>query len=498
MTNSLERWAVCVIGIAVSGCGGYAPRSYAETSAAPFGEAYYASGESYSAPPENRIEDTAQDNRATLSLDVDTASYTLMRRDLRNGSLPNRDGVRVEEYVNFFDYDDAPPSSNDDAPFAVHLESAPSPFGGEGSRLLRVAVRAREIEQRPSANIVFLVDVSGSMADPNKLPLVRYSLSTLVDALRPDDTIAIVTYAGSDAIVLEPTPVEQRATILEAINVLGAGGSTNGAAGIRTAYDLASQYLREGGINRVILCTDGDFNVGVTGDALISLIEQERERGIALTTLGFGMGNYNDHDMERLADHGNGNYAYIDDRSEALRVLVRDLPGTLQVVAKDVKIQVELDSTVVSRFRLLGYENRVLAHEDFANDRVDAAEIGSGDFVTAFFEYELREGVDPAQSAASLATVRVRYKAPEGEQSIERGYEIAVRDVRPRFEDASTSLRFGAAVAELAEILRFSQHSEGARFADVRNIAQQALGQSPDQREFLELVGRAERLYRAQ
>ncbi len=455
-----------------------------------------AGGEQYSHMPENQFVDASQDAMATLSLDVDTASYTLMRRDLLANRLPAPDSVRVEEWINFFDYADEPASNGDD-PLAVSLESAPSPFG-EGMSLLRVAVRAEEVpqEQRPSANLVFLVDVSGSMADANKLPLVQESLGILLDALRPDDTVAIVVYAGADAVVLEPTPIMERAHVLDAVMSLGAGGSTNGAAGIRTAYDLASQHLRPGGINRVILCTDGDFNVGVTGDELIRLIERQRDRGITLSVLGYGSGNYNDRDMERLADHGNGNYAYIDSRNEALRVLSRDLAGTLQVVAKDVKIQVQFDDAVVHRFRLIGYENRVLAHEDFANDAVDAAEVGSGDFVTAFFEYELDPGVDPSQYDGALAEVRVRWKPADGDTSTERSYSIGVRESRARVEDATPAFRFGAAVAELAEILRGSEHSQGARFDDVIALARSAGYRTDDARELVELAARARNLSR--
>jgi len=253
--------------------------------------------------------------------------------------------------------------------------------------------------------------------------------------------------------------------------------------------------FKRGGINRVILCTDGDFNVGITGDALISLIEQHRERGVTLTTLGFGRGNYNDRDMERLADHGNGNYAYIDNRNEALRVLGRDLGGTLQVIAKDVKVQVEFDSSLVTRFRLIGYENRVLAHQDFENDAVDAAEIGSGQFITAFIEYELRPGATQS-SARDLATVRVRFKAPDGDRSMEVAHAMKLEQVRTSFDSATPVFRFGTAVAEFAEILRRSEHSDGARFADVERIARSAnWSTSSDAGEFLELVDMARNLW---
>ena len=504
----MNEWARSMQWIAIAaaiGCG--SGGSYDASSIAPGGYSYGAeitaeaeaphqAGEQYGGAPENGFVDAAQDALATFSLDVDTASYTIMRRDLARESLPAPEGVRVEEYINFFDFDDAPPEPGDDTPFAVHLEAAPSPFG-QGMHLLRVGVRGEDVDQaqRPPANVVFLVDVSGSMQSADKLGLVKESLRILLDSLRPDDTIGLVVYAGSDAVLLPPTRVAERGRILDAVLGLSAGGSTNGAAGIRTAYDLAAQHFQRGGINRVILCTDGDFNVGVTGDDLIEMIEAQRERGITLSVLGFGSGNLNDRDMERLADRGNGNYAYIDTRNEALRVLARDLAGTLQVIAKDVKVQVAFDREVVRRFRLVGYDNRVLAHRDFDDDTVDAAEVGSGDFVTALLEYELRPGVDAAQLTRPLAEVRLRYKRPDGHESTLRTYAITGSDAAPRFDEATEAFRFATAVAEYAEILRRSQHSEGARFDEVARIASAATGQSADRAELVELVRTASRLW---
>jgi Ca-activated chloride channel family protein len=480
------------LGFAI-GCGSYG--SYG--GAPPRSE--YQSGERYAEIHENGFREASQDSLATFSLDVDTAAYTIMRRDVTGGALPNPDSVRIEEYVNFFDYGDGAPAPDADTPFAVHLESAPHPFEST-LRLLRVGVHGAEIpaSQRPAANLVFLVDVSGSMASDDKLGLVQYSLARLVDSLRDDDHIGIVVYAGTEAILLEPTALRDRGAILQAIMGLGAGGSTNGAAGIRTAYDLAAQHFREGGINRVILCTDGDFNVGATGDELLALIRRQRERGITLTVLGFGRGNINDADMEQLADQGNGSYAYIDGRNEALRVLSRDLAGTLQVIAKDVKVQVAFNPAVVARYRLVGYENRVIADRDFSNDAVDAAEIGSGDFVTAFIEYELVEGVDPAQDARQLAEVRLRYKAPDGDESALRTHAFTLSDGTASFDGASEAFRFGAAVAEYAQILRRNERSHPERIARVRAIAQATTGQSADRNELVELMGRAEQLLRAQ
>lgn len=453
-------------------------------------------GETYADTRENGLMDTRQDAMSTFSLDVDTASYTLARSDLTAGRLPRPEGVRVEEWINFFRYDDPAPTGGG-APFAVRVESAPSYFG-QGRHLLRVAVRAQEIPaaQRPAANLVFLVDVSGSMGEANKLPLVQHALSQLVNSLRPDDTIGIVVYAGRQATLLMPTAVSHRGEVLAAIESLTSGGSTNGEGGIRAAYDLAAQHFRRGGINRVVLCTDGDFNVGLTGDSLIHLIEQYRERDITLTTLGFGRGNYNDRDMERLADHGNGNYAYVDNRNEALRVLARDLSGTLQVVAKDVKVQVEFDPAVVSHFRLIGYDNRVLRHRDFEDDTVDAAEIGSGQFVTALLEYELQPGVDPQQDPRALAEVRVRYKQPTGRRSQLLRQTFHLNEGHAQFGQGSDAFRFCAAVAEFAEIMRHSSHSEGARFEDVRRVVSRThFGQTPDGRELSALLTRAQSIW---
>ena len=431
-------------------------------------------GELYAETPENQFHATAIDSLATFSLDVDTASYTIMRRDIRSERLPVPDGVRIEEYINFFRYptEGAPRSS--EHPFDVQLEGAPS-FFGDGLELLRVGVHGESIPaaQRPPTHLVFLIDVSGSMMSAEKIGLVRYSLTTLVDALRPDDTIGIVVYAGSHGVLLDPTPVAERGRILGIVDSLVAGGSTHGEAGIRAAYDLARSTSEPGGINRVVLCTDGDFNVGVTGDALIDLIEAERRSGVTLTVLGFGRGNINDRDMERMADRGNGSYAYIDSRNEALRVLQRDLAGTLQVVARDVKVQVAFNPDFVSRYRLIGYDNRVLADVDFDDDTVDAAEIGSGQGATVYLEYELRNA-HAVRADTVLAEVRLRYQEPGGSPVREVVHPVAYGDLATDFSSASAPFRFGASVAELAEILRHSQHSTGARFDDVVRIAREA------------------------
>jgi Ca-activated chloride channel family protein len=451
-------------------------------------------GETYENPGTNPFVDPAEDPLATFAIDVDTASYTLMRSDIEAGHLPNQDGVRVEEYINYFDYRDRP-SDDSSTPFAIHTELAPSPFG-EGLHLLRVALKGYEVaaEERKPANLVFLIDVSGSMMSGEKIGLVREGLTRLTDTLHPDDTIGIVTYAGADTIALEPTPVRDRATIAEAIMALDAGGSTNGEAGIRTAYRLAEQALRPGGINRVLLCSDGDFNVGVTGDPLIALIDQFRERSISLSVFGFGRGNYNDAQMEQLADHGNGNYAFIDSVREVQRVMVDTLGSTLQTIAKDVKIQVEVDPALVARYRLIGYENRALADEDFRDDQVDAGEIGAGHTVTAFIELELKPEATDADEALALARVRVRHKHPDAtaeDAATETARTVHLSD-RLDLADASDAFRFGAAVAEFAEILRASPHSEGRAFEAVAALAQRAVFPgNPYMAEFIVLVQRA-------
>ncbi|MEM9068927.1 MAG: von Willebrand factor type A domain-containing protein [Myxococcota bacterium] len=482
----------CVLAL-LGACGanqhsGGADYGYAEAAAEPS----YAGGERYSHTEESPVVDTRQDRLATFSLDVDTASYTIMRRDITSGRLPSPQSVRAEEYINFFNFDDPGPDPQSEVPFAVHLEAAPSPFG-QGKHLLRVGVRARDVEAqaRPQTNLVFLVDVSGSMASSEKLGLVQYSLQQLAQNLRENDRVAIVTYAGADRVVLPPTEISHRAAVLDGVAGLRAGGGTNGAAGIRTAYDLAAQHLVRGGINRVILCTDGDFNVGLTGEGLIQEVERRREQGITLSVFGFGRGNLNDAFMEQLADRGNGNYGFIDNRREADRALGTDLSATLQVVAKDAKVQVELNDQIVRSHRIIGYDNRILAHEDFANDQVDAAEVGAGDYVTAFLEIELQEGVDLRETTESLVEVRVRYKDADGDQSQLQRYSFSANDATDRFENASRAFRFGAAVVEFAEILAQSGHSEGAEFGRVAEIAGNALGQDETQAEFVELVRRA-------
>jgi len=448
------------------------------------------SDETYGKLVENDWVETATEPVSTFGADVDTGSYSLMRRDVRAGRLPNPDSVRVEEYINYFRYDYAPPQ--DDKPFSVQVDGAPSPFG-QGFHLLRVGLQGEVIDvaQRKPANLVFLVDVSGSMEAPDKLPLVQRLLKSLVSKLTDADTLSIVTYSGNESVLLAPTRVTDKGRINKAIDRLAAGGSTNGEGGIRKAYELAEQVKLQQqveSVNRVILCTDGDFNVGLTGSALISLIEEKREKKITLSTFGFGHGNYNARDMEGLADKGNGNYAYIDGPEEIDRIVQKRLVSTLQVIAKDTKIQLELDPAFVQRYRLVGYENRILNKEDFEDDTKDSGELGAGHSVTAFYEVELTQSAKDGQLAESpLANVKLRWKQPEGDVSTEASIPFPAKSLATSFEAASDDLRFAAATVEFAEILRRSKHSEGARFDDVLAILSGASKQDPDRVQLIEL-----------
>lgn len=414
------------------------------------------------------------DPLATFSIDVDTASYAIARRDLNRAHLPNPAGIRVEEFINVFDYGYASPHDTD-TPFAVHLEAAPSHFG-DGLQLLRVGIQGFEtdIGDRAPANLVFLIDTSGSMSGADKMGLVQYALGTLLSSLGPDDTLSIVTYSGRAETLLPPTHVDDRGAIMEAIDALNARGSTNGADGIRTAYEVAQSAFLEGGTNRVIWCTDGDLNVGMTGDELLEFVEDHGRRGVALTTLGFGRGNLNDRDLERFADHGDGNYHYIDDRNEALRVLGDELMATLEVIARDVKIQVEVNPRIVDSYRIIGYENRDVADADFRDDSVDAGEIGSGHNVTALLELDLNDSAVITRTER-LATVRVRYEMPDEEgEGREIEQLIHTDQLAGRFEDASASLRLAAAVAEFAEVLRRGENATGAEFDEVERVVRGA------------------------
>ncbi|MCH8243579.1 MAG: von Willebrand factor type A domain-containing protein, partial [Planctomycetes bacterium] len=465
--------------------------------------------EQYSAVSTNPFLLATEKPLSTFSIDVDTASYANIRRFLTGGSLPPRDAVRIEEMINYFNYDYPLPTGDD--PFSVTVEVADCPWNAD-HRLARIGIKGWEFEDedRPAANLVFLIDVSGSMQQPNKLPLVKKSLELLVSELADDDQVAMVVYAGASGLVLDSTPCKTRSTIFDALDRLQAGGGTNGAAGIQLAYDVAEENFIEGGINRVILATDGDFNVGVTSrDDLTSLIEEKAKTGVFLSVLGFGMGNLKDATLETLADKGNGNYAYIDTLNEAKKVLIEQMGGTLITIAKDVKIQVEFNPLVVSAYRLIGYENRLLAARDFNDDTKDAGEIGAGHTVTAFYEIA-PVGIEPdlpdvdplkyqefagepseAAETGELMTLKLRYKQPDGDVS--RLMEFSVRDDGASLADSSADFRFASAVASFGMLLRHSPHAGGWTLEAAAELAAESIGEDPAgyRREFLGLIERA-------
>ena len=465
--------------------------------------------EEYNRIVDNPFVSASEDPLATLSIDVDTAAYANVRRFLNQRVLPPRDAVRIEELINYFDYDYAPPSS--EHPLAVHAEIDSAPWRAE-HRLVRVGLKGLDValEERPPTNLVFLIDVSGSMQDANKLPLLKDGMEMLVRGLGENDRVAIVVYAGASGVVLSSTRGDRRGRIIRALDQLRAGGSTNGGAGIQLAYDIAIANFIEGGVNRVILATDGDFNVGVTNNGdLTRLIEEKAETGVFLSVLGFGTGNYNDAGLEALADQGNGNYAYIDTIREARKVLVDEMAGTLITIAKDVKIQIEFNPLEVNAYRLIGYENRVLEDRDFNDDEKDAGEIGSGHTVTALFEVVPTgvdldvPGVDPlkyqvparasaAATSGELMTIKIRYKDPDGDES--KLIETAVLNrVDVRDELASADFRFAVAVAAFGMILRDSPYKGDATFDSVIRMAEASRGSDPQgyRAEFIELVRRA-------
>lgn len=481
--------------------------------------------EAYAFQRDNAYQRVADHPLSTFSIDVDTASYSNVRRFLSQGQRPPADAVRIEELVNYFPYDYTPPAGT--APFAASLEVADAPWA-TGHRLVRIGLKGREVgdAQRPAANLVFLLDVSGSMNQPNKLPLLKQSLRLLVNKLRPDDRVAIAVYAGSSGLVLPSTSAAQQAAIIDALENLRAGGSTNGALGIHLAYDIAKANFIPGGVNRVILATDGDFNVGTTSEGeLVRLIEEKAKSGVFLSVLGFGMGNLKDAMLEALSGKGNGNYAYIDSLAEARKALVEQAGGTLVTIAKDVKIQVEFNPQQVAAYRLIGYENRLLAKEDFNNDKIDAGEIGAGHTVTALYEI-VPVGTEPPVASpavdglkyqtvgqlavrapefpskvrdpksAELLTVKIRYKEPAGDVSSK--LEFPLVDAGARFADASPDFKFATAVAGFGMALRDSPHKGGLTLAQVTEWGRAGLGQDAGgyRAEFLSLVDAAGQLLR--
>jgi len=459
------------------------------------------------------VQRAAEEPVSTFSIDVDTSSYANVRRLLQQGRLPPSDAVRVEELINYFNYDYSGPEAGG-APFSVNFEQAQTPWN-PATRLLQIGIQGYEVPETdiPPANLVFLIDVSGSMNGPDRLPLVINGLKLLANELDEQDRIAIVVYAAQTRVVLESTPGDQTSRIIAALEQLQAGGSTNGGDGIRLAYAQAQQGFIEDGINRVILATDGDFNVGmVNQEALLDLVGRKRESGISLTTLGVGSGNYNDYLMDQLAATGDGNAAYIDTLNEARKVLVEERHSTLMTIASDVKVQIEFNPVVVAEYRLIGYENRLLEREDFNNDAVDAGEIGAGHTVTALYEVALvgsggervdplRYGSQPTNRAADhsdeLAFVRLRFKTPGKMRSELLEAAVPVNDLAA---DASDNLAFAAAVAAFGQHLRGGEHLEQYGLSDIHRLASQSRGADADgyRGEFLQLVRLAESLSLAQ
>jgi Ca-activated chloride channel homolog len=460
--------------------------------------------ERYASIPDNGVVAAGEQPFSTFSIDVDTGSYSNVRRLLNAGRLPPPDAVRVEELVNYFPYAYAEPATREGKrlPFGVTTEVAATPWNPD-TLLLRVGIKAFDLPRAklPAANLVFLVDVSGSMNEPDKLPLLKNALKLLVGQLRAEDRISLVTYADGTRIVLRPTPGSEKAQIRQAIDELVAGGSTAGAAGIQLAYQMAQQgYIRDG-INRILLATDGDFNVGITDFAqLKGMVAEKRRSGVSLSTLGFGSGNYNDEMMEQVADAGDGNYAYIDSLSEAQKVLVDEAASTLSIVARDVKIQLEFNPGVVAEYRLLGYENRKLAREDFRNETVDAGEIGAGHTVTALYELSLvgHQGllgasryamahppIDAGAHAGELAMLRLRYKQPDGTTAPEIAAPIS-RDAQAAGDD----LRFAAAVAAFGQQLRGGKYLGRFGYREIEALAAGARGEDRYgyRGEFLQLL----------
>jgi len=461
--------------------------------------------EDYDHIVENRFLAATQNPLSTFSIDVDEAAYSNIRRYINDGSIPPAGAVRIEEMINYFDY--SYPQPTNEEPFSVNTEIAECPWNPQ-HRLVHIGLQGKEIpvQNLPNANIVFLIDVSGSMEDANKLPLVKASMKLLADQLRPDDKVAIVVYAGNAGLVLPATSGSNKTAIKEAIDQLEAGGSTAGGEGIQLAYKVATDNFIKGGNNRIILATDGDFNVGASSDdELVSLIEKERKSGIFLSILGYGMGNYKDNKMQQLADKGNGNHSYIDNINEARKVLVTEFGSTLFTIAKDVKIQIEFNPAKVQAYRLIGYENRMLASEDFNDDKKDAGELGAGHTVTALYEVipvgvksEFIATVDPlkyqpATNAApgggdEIMTIKLRYKKPDGDVS--KLIVHPVMDSHIALASTSDNFRFSAAVASFGMLLRNSEFKQNASYQQVISLAKGAKGADANgyRMEFITLV----------
>jgi Ca-activated chloride channel homolog len=436
----------------------------------------------------NAFTETEKDALSTFAADVDTASYSMARRYLQNGSLPPTHAVRVEEFVNYFKYRYTPPT---DGAFTVHLEGAPSPFNSR-RQFVRVGVQGKVVSrsERKPAHLVFLVDTSGSMNSPDKLPLAIEALKIAVKNLNENDTVALVTYAGSTRDVLAPTPATDVKKIHAALDSLSAGGGTAMGSGMEMAYKHAVKKAAGGVVSRVVVLTDGDANIGpnLSAKDMLASVQKYVAEGVTLTTVGFGMGNYHDSLMEQLADKGNGNSFYVDSMKEARKVFETQLTGTLEVIAKDVKFQVEFNPKTVSRYRLMGYENRDIADKDFRDDKVDAGEIGAGHTVTALYEVEL------TGDAQELATVRIRAKAPNGTEAKEQAFPFTRALMKPSLEAASSDFRFALAVGATADILRAAPAAEGWSLTTTQKLAEGAVNGDADRAEFVRLVGQARAL----
>ncbi|MFO0617168.1 MAG: von Willebrand factor type A domain-containing protein [Polyangiaceae bacterium] len=502
-------WGSLVAVIAATGCSSsmqyagepstadYAPRAYPDASVA--GPSAELGGviavpdpksntETYKDYGINPAVDPAKDPLSTFAIDVDTASYSISRRKIMEGALPPYQAVRAEEFLNSFDYGYAAPASG--SLFGVAMTAAPSPFQ-KGHHLVRIGLQTKRIGigDRKPVHLVYLVDTSGSMADSDKLPLAKRSLKMLTESMKKGDTIALCTYAGSVREVLAPTSATERDKINAAIDDLDASGSTAMQSGLDLAYELAARNFVAGDTNRVIVLSDGDANVGSSNfEDMLRTISAEVEKGVTLSTIGFGQGNYRDTNMEQLADKGNGNYSYIDGDEQAKRVFSEQVNGLLEVVAKDVKVQVEWDPKAVESYRLIGYENRDIADKDFRNDKVDAGEVGAGHSVTAMYDVVLKSG------AANPLKLHVRYKAPEAKKAdaaTEVVFAMSEKDLFGDFTEAPANFRFASAVAEFAEILRHSPLAKDVSFTDVEKVARSSADDGRDQQEFVKLVGNA-------
>lgn len=445
--------------------------------------------ESYAEIIENEFLSTAQNPLSTFSIDVDGASYSNLRRYIQNGSLPDPNAIRLEEMVNYFSYDYPQPTA--DKPFSVYSEVGDCPWNKE-HRLVHLGLQGKKMKTQdlPPSNLVFLIDVSGSMEDANKLPLLKRAFALLVENLREEDRVAIVVYAGAAGLVLPSTSGANKRDILKALDNLQAGGSTAGGEGIELAYKVAKENFKRKGNNRVIIATDGDFNVGESSDeAMIELIKKKRDEGIFVTALGFGMGNYKDSKMEGIADNGNGNYYYIDTDNEAKKVMVNEMSGTLFTIAKDVKIQVVFNPQTVKSYRLIGYENRLLNNEDFEDDTKDAGEIGSGHTVTALYEVELA-----SSPSDELLQVKLRYKKPDGSTSTEITHDV--KNSIKKWDKTSNNFRFSASVASFGMLLRDSKFQGTTSFDKVMTWAKKSKGTDKNdyRQEFIQLVKEAKNL----